>query len=144
MSKPTQAHLERTLDRNQSLEARQLVLKRMHYYMGAKLMEVGVNPQSPEVLYRWSVKTKENEQICTLSAFWGQSKEELLSGKNPLTGEELINCAKPNASKGIKTVAQLCGYASDIEGFRTALKEAMTETGIEHESLDQLLKEKNS
>jgi len=144
MSKPTQAHLERTLDRNQSLKARQQELKRMHYYMGAKLIEVGLDPQSPEILYRWSVKTKENEQICTLSAFWGQSKEELLSGENPLTGEQLINCAKPNASKGITTVAQLCGYASDIEGFRMALKEAMNEIGMEHESLDKLLNEQQS
>jgi len=139
MSKPTQAHLERTLNREQPLEARQQVLRQMNYYMGAKLLEVGIDPKSPEVLYRWSVKTEGNEQTCTLSAFWGQSKAELLSGEHPLTGEELINCAKANASQGIKTVAQLCGYASDVEGFRSAVQEQMDEMGIESESLQKLI-----
>jgi hypothetical protein len=111
----------------------------MNYYMGAKLIEIGVNPQSPEILYRWTVKTEDNQQICTLSAFWGESKAELLSGKHPLTGEELISCAKPNASQGITAVAQLCGYGSDVDGFRLALKEKMEEMGIESESLQKLV-----
>lgn len=140
MSKSTQAHLERTINKNRSLEDRQQVLQQMHYYMGAKLLEVGVNPQSPEILYRWSVKHQNDEQICTLSAFWGQSKQELLSGENPLTGEALISCARANASKDIATVAQLCGYASNIERFRATLKQAMDQMGIEVESLQKLLR----
>lgn len=139
MSQSTQAHLERTLDKQQPLEKRQQVLKQMNYYMGAKLEEVGVNPKSPDIIYRWSVKTEGNEQTCTLSAFWGQSKEELLSGEHPLTGEDLINCAKPNAHQGIVAVAQLCGYGSDVEGFREAVKKQMDEMGIEHESLQKLI-----
>lgn len=139
MSKPTQAHLERTLDKQQPLADRQQVLKQMNYYMGAKLIEVGVNPNSSEILYRWSVKTEGNEQTCTLSAFWGQSKAELLSGEHPLTGEALINCAKANAYQGITAVTQLCGYASDVDGFRSAVKQQMDEMGIESESLQKLI-----
>lgn len=139
MPKSTQAHLERTIKKDQPLEVRQQELKKMNYYMGAKLLEVGVDPQSPDILYRWSIKTDGNQQICTLSAFWGDSKAKLLSGNYPLTGEELINCAKANVSKGFATAAQLCGYASDLNRFRSSLKEAMAEMGLEDESLQKLL-----
>jgi len=139
MPKSTQAHLERTVNKDQPLEARQQTMQKMNYYMGAKLLEVGVNPQSPEVLYRWSVKTEGNQQICTLSAFWGESRDQILSGEFPLTGEELIHCAKANVSKGIATVAQLCGYGSDVNSFRTALKEKMVAMGLEHEGLQRLM-----
>jgi hypothetical protein len=140
MARPTQAHLERTVKKDQPLAARQEVLGKMNYYMGAKLIEVGIDPQSPEILYRWSVKNRGNDQICTLSAFWGESKEELLSGEHPLTGEELISCAKANVSKGVETTAQLCGYGSDIRRFRNAVRETMEEMGIESESLETLIK----
>lgn len=139
MAKSTQAHLERTISKDQPLAVRQQELKKMNYYMGAKLLEVGVDPQSPEILYRWIIKTEENQQICTLSAFWGESKAKLLSGENPLTGEDLINCAKANAKQTISNVALLCGYGSDVNRFRTSLQETMKEIGVEHESLENLL-----
>lgn len=139
MAKSTQAHLERTIQKDQPVEARQQELKKMNYYMGAKLLEIGVDPQSPEILYRWSIKTDRNQQFCTLSAFWGDSKAKLLSGDYPLSGEALINCARANVSKGIATTAQLCGFASDVEGFRTALKGTIEEMGLEVESLQKLL-----
>lgn len=139
MPKSTQAHLERTVNKDQPLAARQQVMQQMNYYMGAKLLEVGVNPQSPEVLYRWSVKAEGNQQICTLSAFWGESRDQILSGEYPLTGEELVSCARANVSKGIATVAQLCGYASDVNSFRTGLKEAMEQSEIKPESLQKLI-----
>ncbi len=139
MPKSTQAHLERTISKDQPTAARQQVLQQMNYYMGAKLIEVGVDPQSPEVLYRWSVKNEDNQQVCTLSAFWGQSRADLLSGEYPLTGEDLINCARANVSKEIATTAQLCGYGSDVERFRTAVKEKMSEMGLDHEGLKKLI-----
>ena len=135
----TQAHLERKISKNRSLEERQQVIKQINYYMGAKLLEIGVDPQSPEILYRWSVKHDDNEQTCLLSAFWGDSKKKLLSGEQPLTGEELVGCARANASKDIATVTQLGGYASDVDGFRAALKEAMAKMELEHESLQKLI-----
>lgn len=137
MPKPTQAHLNRTVKKDQPLEVRQQTLSQMQYYMGAKLIEVGINPQA--VLYRWSVKNQENEQICTLSAFWGESKQKLLSGEEPLTGEELINCARANVSAGVETAAQLCGYASDLDRFRSALKQTSQEMGVEIKSLQKLI-----
>jgi hypothetical protein len=137
MSKPTQAHLDRTLKKNQPLALKQKTLSQMQYYMGAKLIEVGIDPQS--VIYRWSVKNKEDEQICTLSAFWGESKQKLLSGEEPLTGEELINCAKANASSGIETAARLCGYGSDVNRFQSGLKQTIRQMGLSIESLKNLL-----
>ncbi len=44
--------------------------------MGAKLIEVGVNPKS--AIYRWSIETKGTNEVWTYSAYWGDSKEELL------------------------------------------------------------------
>lgn len=103
------------------MAVRQKTLKQMQYYIGAKLIEVGIDPQS--VMYRWSVSDRQDEQICTLSAFWGESLEKLLSGTEPLTGSELIDCARANASSGVENAAKLCGYGSDVSHFQSALKE---------------------
>jgi hypothetical protein len=111
----------------------------MQYYMGAKLIEIGVEPKA--AIYRWSIKKKENEQICTLSAYWGESKEQLLSGDFPLTGAELIDCARANASSGIEMTAKLCGYGSDINLFQKALRETSQELGLKIESLSKLLEQ---
>ena len=137
MSKSTQAHLSRTVSKNQPLELRQKTLSQMQYYMGAKLLEVGVNPQS--VMYRWSVKNQEDEQICTLSAFWGESKQKLLSGEYPLTGAELIDCAMANASAGIETTTKLCGYGTDTSSFQAALEQTAQEMGFSRKSFKKLI-----
>jgi hypothetical protein len=138
MSRPTQAHLERIVSKNESLEARQKVLSQMPYYMGAKLLEVRIDPQS--VIYRWSVEDLEDKQICTLSAFWGDSKAIILSGKEPLLGQELINCAKGNAFSGIVNTAKLCGYNSDVEQFQVNLNRAAEELGLDINSINSLKK----
>lgn len=137
MSKPTQAHLERTVDKNQPLEVRQQTLSQMQYYMGAKLIEVRVDPQA--VMYRWSIKNQEDKQICTLSAFWGDSKKKLLSGKEPLKGEELTNCARANASGGVIKAAKLCGFGTDIASFQSSLKEAAHALELPMESFKKLI-----
>lgn len=137
MPRPTQAHLERTVDKNDPLEVRQQTLSQMQYYMGAKLIEVRVDPQA--VMYRWSIKNEADKQICTLSAFWGESRKKILSGKHPLTGEELTNCAKANASGGIPQAAMLCGFASDIERFQSALTQTLAELGLSSDSFVKLL-----
>ena len=89
MPKPTQAHLERTINKNDPIEERQKTLSQMQYYMGAKLVEVRVDPQ--KVMYRWSIDNQDDKQICTLSAFWGDSQQKILSGENPLQGKELMS-----------------------------------------------------
>ena len=137
MSRPTQAHLDRKIKKNLPLEVRKQTLSQMQYYMGAKLIEVGIDPQA--VMYRWSVKNSSDEQICTLSAYWGESKERLLSGKEPLTGAELIDCARANASAGIKTTAKLCGYAEDVDRFQSVLKQTTAEMGLDVKSLNKLI-----
>ena len=137
MSKPTQAHLDRTIKKNQPLAVKQKTLSQMQYYMGAKLIEVGVDPQS--VTYRWSVKNQDEEQLCILSAFWGESQEKLLSGKEPLVGEELVNCARANASAGLMKTTKLCGYSTNIEQFQSALKQAVEKMGIDINSFKALI-----
>ncbi|MEM8720624.1 MAG: hypothetical protein AAGE84_15195 [Cyanobacteria bacterium P01_G01_bin.39] len=137
MAKPTQAHLERTINKKDPLEVRQQTLSQMQYYMGAKLVEVRIDPQ--KVIYRWSIKHQEEQQICTLSAFWGESQRKLLSGEEPLSGEELTNCARANASAGVEMAAKLCGFALDVEGFQTQLKKTAQELEIPLESFKQLV-----
>ena len=137
MPKPSQAHLERTINKNDPIEVRQQTLNQMQYYMGAKLVEVRINPQ--KVMYRWSIENQDDRQICTLSAFWGDSRQKILSGEHPLKGEELVNCAKANASGGVPQAAMLCGFASDIDRFQSALKETVQELGLPEESFQKLL-----
>ncbi|WP_019508603.1 hypothetical protein [Pleurocapsa sp. PCC 7319] len=137
MPKPSQAHLERTVNKNDPLEVRQQTLSQMQYYMGAKLIEVRVDPQA--VMYRWSIKNQEDEQICTLSAFWGESRKKLLSGENPLRGEELTNCARANASAGAEMAAKLCGFGGNVAHFQSKLEETVQELGLSAESFQKLL-----
>lgn len=137
MPKPTQAHLERTINKNDPLKDRQQTLSQMQYYMGAKLIEVRVDPQA--VMYRWSIENQGEKQICTLSAFWGDSKAKILSGEHPLQGEELINCARANVSKGLSQTTELCGFATDTSGFQTALKDAIALLEISTKPFEKLL-----
>ncbi len=137
MPRPTQAHLDRTIKNNQPKEAKQKILSQMQYYMGAKLIEVGIDPQA--VTYRWSVKKKKEAQVCILSAFWGDSREKLLSGKEPLSGVELIDCARGNGSAGLIKAAKLCGYSRDVQSFQSTLKQALLENNIPLDSFSNLL-----
>ncbi len=137
MTKHTQAHITRTVNKNQPSAVLEQTQSQMEYYMGAKLIEIGVNPQS--AIYRWSVSNKDNENLWTLSAYWDESKEKLLSGKIPLTGIDLIDCARANASSGLETAAKLCGYGSSLSGFQEALKQAGRQMGLKIESLQDLM-----
>ena len=137
MAKSTQAHLSRTFKRHQSLEFKEKNKRQMEYYMGAKLIEVEVNPQS--ALYRWSVKRTESEETWTYHAYWGESKEQVLSGKLPLTGTDLIDCARANALQGKATTALLCGYGEDFSSFETALLQAGQQMGLKIQALSDLL-----
>ncbi|MDJ0902683.1 MAG: hypothetical protein QNJ55_28145 [Xenococcus sp. MO_188.B8] len=137
MTKHTQAHLTRTLDKSQPSAVLEKTQSQMEYYMGAKLIEMGVDPKS--AIYRWSVSNQDNEKLWTLSAYWDKDKEELLSGKIPLTGIDLIDCARANAISGLETTAQLCGYGKDIKGFQDALKEASSQMGLNIGSLVELI-----
>jgi hypothetical protein len=137
MNKPTQAHLSRTVNMNQPGAVLQQTKRQMKYYMGAKLIEIGVDPKS--ALYRWSVSTQGSQHVWTISAYWDESKDKLLSGEIPLTDIELINCARANAAGNLGMVAKLCGYGEDITAFQEALTEAAHQMGLKVESLKDLL-----
>lgn len=77
MAKPTQAHMSKTIDKNKSTGMRDMAKRQMEYYMGAKLIEIGIDPKS--AIYRWSVEPKgSSRELWTYSAYWGDSKETLL------------------------------------------------------------------
>ena len=76
MAKHTQAHITRTIESNKSDFFKTRTKEQMHYYMGAKLIEIGIEPKS--VLYRWSMELKGNSEVWTYSAYWGDSKDKLL------------------------------------------------------------------
>ncbi len=84
MTKHTQAHITRTVNKNQPSAVLEQTQSQMEYYMGAKLIDIGVNPQS--AIYRWSVSNKDDEKLWTLTAYWDDSKEKLLSGQMPVRG----------------------------------------------------------
>lgn len=76
MAKHTQAHISRTIAKNQPSVLKDRTKNQMEYYMGAKLLEIGVNPKS--AIYRWSMETQGSNEVWTYSAYWGDSKETLL------------------------------------------------------------------
>ena len=82
MARPTQAQMSKTIRKSKTDVAKDLTKRQMEYYMGAKLIEVGVNPNS--AIYRWSVETKGNNEIWTYSTYWGDSKEQLLKQEQEL------------------------------------------------------------
>lgn len=76
MARHTQAHLTRTVEKFRSEAYKQQKKEQMEYYMGAKLLEVGVDPQ--KVIYRWATEVKGSQEEWTISAYWGDSKDQLL------------------------------------------------------------------
>lgn len=76
MAKHTQAHLTRKIEKYWSSGIKERTKTQMEYYMGAKLLEIGVNPKS--AIYRWSVEEEGSREVWTYSAYWGDSKEKRL------------------------------------------------------------------
>ncbi|WP_017307049.1 hypothetical protein [Spirulina subsalsa] len=76
MAKPTQAHMSQTWSSSKPAAFKDMKKRQMEYYMGAKLIEVGVNPKS--AIYRWSVDNSNGKETWTYSAYWGDSKEKMM------------------------------------------------------------------
>jgi hypothetical protein len=76
MAKHTQAHLPRTIEKYLPPNVKEMEKRKMEYYMGAKLLEVGVDPKLP--IYRWTKEDKGDREVWTYSAYWGDSKERIL------------------------------------------------------------------
>ncbi len=142
MVKHTQAQITRTVNKNQPSEVLEKTQNQMEYYMGAKLVEIGVDPKS--AIYRWSVSNQDNEKLWTLTAYWGLDKEKLLCGKIPLQGIDLIDCARANASSGLENTAILCGYSSDVSGFQEAVQQACSQLGLNIKSLNDLIEPRSN
>lgn len=86
MAKHTQAHLPQTVDPNQSDFMKQRTKKQMEYYMGAKLLEIGVDPKI--AIYRWKTEPKGNRELWTYSAYWGDSKDRILQEEQAAANED--------------------------------------------------------
>jgi hypothetical protein len=76
MAKHTQAHLTRSVEKSKPSGLKDLTKRQMEYYMGAKLLEIGVDPKS--AIYRWSTEIKGHKEVYTYSAYWGDSKARML------------------------------------------------------------------
>lgn len=73
--RPTQAHITKLISKSQTEFLRARTKKQTEYYMGAKLIEVGVNPE--KAIYRWNVVDKGMKEEWTYSAYWDDSREKI-------------------------------------------------------------------
>lgn len=62
-----------------------------------------------------------------------------MAASEPLTGIELIDCARANAAQGVTVAAELCGYGQNIPRFQQALEQACHQIGVEISSLSDLI-----
>lgn len=62
-----------------------------------------------------------------------------MAAKQPLTGIELIDCAKANAQQGVEAAAKLCGYDNNTSDFQAALQKAGEDMGVKLDELDDLI-----
>ena len=76
MAKPTQAHISKVIPKRESAFIRDRTLKQTEYYMGAKLLEVGINPNK-DVIYRWKTIDKGNKEEWVYSDYWGDSRAKI-------------------------------------------------------------------
>ncbi|MEO1619582.1 MAG: hypothetical protein AAFU53_00960 [Cyanobacteria bacterium J06632_3] len=76
MAKHTQAHISKVISKRESPFFRDRTLKQTEYYMGAKLLEVGVNPNKG-VIYRWKTIDKGDKEEWVYSAYWGESRAKI-------------------------------------------------------------------
>jgi len=66
-----------------------------------------------------------------------------MSASQPLTGAELISCARANARRGLADAANSCGYGDDVQTFEQALKGACQEMGVDVTSFLDLVSDVN-
>lgn len=57
----------------------------------------------------------------------------------PMTGSELIDCARANAPKGVEVAASRSGYGNNVAAFEAALRQAGDHIGIEINSFEDLI-----
>lgn len=62
-----------------------------------------------------------------------------MASSAPLTGAELIDCARANGKEGISVASQRCGYGDDLNAFEQALHKAGEHIGVEINHFGDLL-----
>ena len=61
-----------------------------------------------------------------------------MASTTPLTGIDLVDCAKANGAEIIKVAAERCGYGDNIERFEEQLRIACEGLGIHIKGFDNL------
>ncbi|MBD0267605.1 hypothetical protein [Pseudanabaena sp. FACHB-2040] len=64
-----------------------------------------------------------------------------MASSQPLTGIELVDCAKSNAEHGLAIASHQCGFGTDTNRFLDALRTACSGLGIKVQSLEDLITE---
>lgn len=62
-----------------------------------------------------------------------------MASPKPLTGAELIDCARANNTQGIEIAAQRCGYGEDFATFELELQKAGEHIGTKINSFADLI-----
>ncbi len=62
-----------------------------------------------------------------------------MAAPTPLSGPELIDCARANAKFGTATASERCGYGQELEVFRQELIQACQNIGVEIHELSDLM-----
>ena len=62
-----------------------------------------------------------------------------MASPHPLTGLELIDCARANSVQGLEVAAELCGYGKDIPAFQQQLRQAFADIGLDYQDLSSLM-----
>jgi hypothetical protein len=62
-----------------------------------------------------------------------------MTSPTPLTGTELVDCARANAKQGIQTAAHQCGYGEDLNKFAQELRKACEEMNLQIKELSDLI-----
>ncbi|MGQ9873105.1 hypothetical protein [Leptodesmis sp.] len=62
-----------------------------------------------------------------------------MASSAPLTGAELIDCARANGKEGIVAACQRCGYGEDLTAFEQALHQAGDHIGVAINHFEDLL-----
>ncbi|MEO1591035.1 MAG: hypothetical protein AAFU71_07055 [Cyanobacteria bacterium J06632_22] len=75
MAKPTQAHITKTVPKRYPEPYKARARKQTEYYMGAKLLEVGVNPN--KAIYRWTIEDVGPNEKWTYSAYWDDMRAKV-------------------------------------------------------------------
>ncbi len=57
----------------------------------------------------------------------------------PLTGTELIDCARANYNAGLELAAKRCGYGQDLKTFESQLQQDCDRMGISIDSFKDLV-----